>query len=328
MRITIGIAIPCLAMIFSAGINAEVRLTSVKNDHGAIDHISIEIGDQPFSDFYIGSVHAKPSLAPLRSAGGLIVTRRFPMEQVEGETRDHPHHKGLWIGYGDVNAINFWEVEPASKPSSGNPADKGKIRLVKIDELKSGKKSGSLTAIFAWLSPNETEVLEEQRTMIFYDDEKLRRVDVDATFTAKTTATFADTKEGFFAIRVADSMSGKKGGVLTNSEGAHTEKDVWGKHADWVDYVGPVDGQKIGILILDNPQNPNHPPRWHARDYGLFAVNPFGVKDFDPGSTTKGGYRLPAGQNLRFRYRVIIHPGDTSKKEIDRWYTEYSKSAK
>jgi hypothetical protein len=323
MKIITGIAIAWLAAISPAVVSAQVRLTSVNNDR-----VSIEIDGEPFSEFYLGSAYAKPFLAPLRSASGLIVTRRFPMEQVESESRDHPHHKGLWIGYGDVNGINFWEVEPLSKPSGTNPTAKGKIRLIKIDELKSGKKSGSIAASFAWLSPNEKEVLEEQRTMTFYDDEMLRRIDVDATFTAKTTATFADTKEGFFAIRVADSMAGKKDGILTNSEGAHTEKDVWGKHADWVDYVGSVEGQKVGILILDDPHNPNHPPRWHARDYGLFAVNPFGVKDFDPGSTGKGGYRLPAGESLRFRYRVIIHAGDTNKKDIARWYTEYSRSTK
>jgi methane monooxygenase PmoA-like len=328
MKLITGIAIAWLAPIWSANIDAQVQLTSVNNDHAAIDHVSIEINGEPFSEFYLGSAYAKPFLAPLRSANGMIVTRRFPMEQLAGESRDHPHHKGLWIGYGDVNGINFWEVEALSKASGTNPGDKGKVRLIKLDELKSGRKSGSVTATFAWLSPTEKEVLEEQRRMAFYDDEKLRRIDIDAIFTAKITAAFADTKEGFFAIRVADSMSGKKGGILTNSEGAHTEKDVWGKHADWVDYVGSVEGQKLGILIIDNPHNLNHPPRWHARDYGLFAVNPFGRKDFDPSSTAKGGYLLPAGQSLRFRYRVIVHPGDTSKRDIGRWYTEYSKSTK
>jgi len=328
MKSIIGNLVTLLLALSSARISAQVRLTSVNDARGAVDHISIEIGGALFSEFYLGNDYAKPFLAPLRSPSGLIVTRRFPMEQVDGETRDHPHHKGLWIGYGDVNGINFWEVEAQSKPSADNPTAKGKIHLVKLDELKSGKKSGSVTATFAWLSPEGSPVLEEHRIMTFYDDEKLRRIDVDASFTAKTDAKFADTKEGFFAIRVADSMSGKNGGVLTNSEGAHTEKDVWGKHADWVDYVGSIVGKKMGILILDNPQNPNHPPRWHARDYGLFAVNPFGVKDFEPGSTAKGGYQLPAGRSLRFRYRVIVHPGDTSKKEINRWYTDYSKSTK
>jgi Methane oxygenase PmoA len=323
LRIAAAAALVWLTPGFSPVLSAQVKITSVANDH-----LSIEINGQPFSDFYIGSSYTKPFLAPLRAATGLIVTRRFPMESAEGETRDHPHHKGLWIGYGDVNGINFWEVEAASKPSKGNPEAKGKVQLVKLDEIKSGKKSGSIHAVFNWLSPQGSPVLEEDRTMVFYADDKIRRLDVDVTFTARTKAQFADTKEGFFAIRVADSISGNKGGILTNSEGEHTEKDVWGKHADWVDYVGSVDGQKTGLLIFDNPRNPNHPPRWHARDYGLFAVNPFGVKDFDPHAETSGGYPLPAGKSLRFRYRVIIHPGDTPQKDISRWYSDYSKAGK
>ena len=115
---------------------------------------------------------------------------------------------------------------------------------------------------------------------------------------------------------------------MTNSEGVQTEKNVWGKRADWVDYDGTIDAQKVGVLIFDNPQNPNHPPRWHSRAYGLFAVNPFGVKDFDPQASDKGGYSLSNGQSLRFRYRVIVHPGDVPKKKIAAWYSDYSKKAK
>ena len=313
----------CLLLAVARCSSAQVQLSRVGNDH-----VSISIDGQPFSDFFIQSSYAKPFLAPLRSATGLIVTRRFPMELVDGESRDHPHHKGLWIGYGDVNGINFWETEPESKPSGSNPQQKGEIRLEKLNQVASGKKSGSIDASFAWLTAQGEQILEENRIMVFYADEKIRRFDVDATLTAKIRTQFGDTKEGFFAIRVADSMAGKNGGVLTNSEGRHTEKDVWGKRADWVDYVGPVAGQKIGILIFDYPQNPNHPPHWHARDYGLFAVNPFGIKEFDPASQVKGGYTLGPGNSARFRYRVIIHSGDVPKKEIARWYSDYAKSAK
>ncbi len=302
---------------------AQVAIRNIDNDH-----VEIQINGQTFSDFYIGHQYSKPFLAPLRSATGLIVTRRFPMEQVEGESRDHPHHRGLFIGFGDINHINFWETEPESKASGDNPKDKGTIRLDKLDQLKPGAKSGSVRANFNWLSPEGKHVLDEERTMVFYADDKVRRLDVDSQFTAHTAVTFADTKEGFFAIRVADSMSGKKGGIITNSEGAQTEKDVWGKRASWADYVGTIEGQKIGILILDNPQNPRHPPRWHARDYGLFAVNPFGEKAFDPKSDTPGGYHLAEGKSARFRYRVIIHPGDESKKTIAHWYDDYSKGQK
>jgi hypothetical protein len=310
-----------LVCLDSRLLNAQVKISQAGKDH-----IAIEINGKPFTDFFIGEEYAKPFLAPLRSVDDLIVTRKFPMEQVEGETRDHPHHKGLWIGYGDINKINFWEVEAESKASGDNPKDKGRVQLVKLGELKSGKKSGLFEATFAWLDPHGEPVLEEHRVTTFYADPKMRRFDIDSEFTAKTDAQFADTKEGFFAIRVADSMTGKNGGIITNSEGAHTEKDVWGKPANWADYVGMVQNQKVGILILDNPHNPNHPPRWHARDYGLFAANPFGAKDFDSKAT--GGYKLANGASARFRYRIIIHPGDTPKKQIASWYSDFAKVGK
>ena len=323
LRVVTLFGLLSLVLEFSRTGNAQVLV-----EPAGTDHVSIQVNGRPFTDFYIGPAYAKPFFAPLRSAAGQIVTRRFPMEQAAGETHDHPHHKGLWIGYGDVNGINFWEVEPQSSPSGDNPKDKGTIRLVKLNEAASGKKSGSVTATFAWLGPHGQTILNEERTIQVYADKKIRRLDVDTTFRAPSTAKFGDTKEGFFAIRVADSMTGKNGGILTNSEGSHTEKDVWGKQADWVDYVGAVEGQRIGILIFDNPHNPNHPPRWHARDYGLFAVNPFGITDFDPKTKSKGGYSIPQGQSARFRYRVIIHNADVSRKEIARWYSNYAKGSK
>lgn len=313
----------CLALASVPPVDAQVELKVVGSDR-----VSIAINGQPFSDFYIGNSYPKPFLSPLRSATGLIVTRRYPMETIEGESRDHPHHRGLWIGYGNVSDVNFWENEPDSKTSPGNPATKGRVVLERVGRVSSGKKSGSVTASFVWEAAGRGSMIEELRTMTFYADRDIRTIDVDATLTAKVNLKFEDTKEGFFAIRIADSIAGKNGGLMTNSEGAQTEKNVWGKHADWVDYDGTVEGQKVGIVIFDHPQNYNHPPRWHSRDYGLFAVNPFGVKDFDPNSTEKGGHGMTAGESMRFRYRVIIHPGDVPKKKIADWYSDFTKKTK
>lgn len=302
---------------------AQVALTRVGNDH-----ISIVINGQPFSDFYIGSDYPKPFLAPLRSAAGLIVTRGYPMQTIPGESRDHPHHRGLWIGYGNVNGINFWENElsvPNTDPET--PKQQGRIVLSKLGAIAPGKKSGNIEANFAWRAPEGAVLLGEHRLMTFYADPDLRRVDIDATFTAERDLQFADTKEGFFAIRIADSMTGKHGGIMSNSTGARTEKNVWGRRADWVDYVGTVDSQKIGIVIFDHPRNYNHPPRWHSRDYGLFAVNPFGVKDFEPNSGDRGGYSLASGQSMRFRYRVVIHSGNLATQQIADGYRAYVQSA-
>ena len=287
------------------------------------DHVAITVNGQPFSNFYIGTSYPKPFLAPLRAPTGQIVTRKFPIENVPGESRDHQHHRGLFIGYGDVSGINFWENEFEYKPTN-----KGKMVVQHLGAPKPGTKSGSITATIAWQDPSGATMIEEQRTMTIYDHPEQRTIDIESVLTAKRNVRFADTKEGFFAIRLADSMSEKNGGLMSNAEGAQTEKNVWGKRSDWVDYDGIVEGQKIGVVIFDNPANPNHPPHWHSRAYGLFAVNPFGLKDFETNAAEQGGMPLSAGESLRFRWRVVIHHGDVPMKKVSQWYIDYKKKAK
>ncbi|HEX7360740.1 MAG TPA: PmoA family protein [Bryobacteraceae bacterium] len=311
----------CAAAVSFAAISPcpAAAQVSFRNFHG--DHIAITVDGRPFSTFYIGSQYPKPFLAPLRTAGGTIVTRRYPMKMVPGESRDHPHHRGLFFGYGDINHVDLWANEPSEKVAH---LARGKFAIEKLGKLKDGKKRGSFTTTIGWQDPVGHDILRESRIMTFYADPHVRKLDWDSTLTAIRQATFADTKEGFFAIRVADSMNGRHGGVLRNSKGALGEKNVWGKRADWATYEGTVDGRQVGIAILDNPHNYKHPPRWHARAYGLFAVNPFGEKQFDRDSATPGGYTMKPGQSLRFRYRVIIYTGKMPTSTVARWYREYT----
>lgn len=287
------------------------------------DRIEIEIDGKPFSTFYIAGDAPKPYMAPLRSADGVVVTRRFPMEKVEGETRDHPHHRGLWFTHGDVNKIDYWMNEKGAKGVHGT------VKLEKVQQLKGGKKSGTIKASFIWESDKGVPLLREARTMTFYSDPKLRIIDFDATLTALEQATFGDTKEGFFAIRLRDEMREVKGtGKMTASDGKTGMKQVWGASFPWVDYSGTLDGKKLGVAIFDSPKSFRYPTYWHARDYGLFAANPFGLHDFLRDKTKDGSYTLQKGQSIRFIYRVVIHPGDTAEADVAKMYDEWAKGQK
>ncbi len=304
-------------------LGAQVEL--IRNGDAQID---IRINGEPFSSYYFGPAVPKPFLSPLRTASGIVITRRYPMEEVAGESHDHQHHRGLWIGYGEINGFNFWENEfhyRSDQPPKYDPAKLGTIALVRINELNSGRSSGDIDGLYQWVDPHRAVLLEEHRVLTFYAQSDVRTIDVSVTLTAKRAVHFGDTKEGFFGMRLADSMTEKSGGVITNSEGAQTEKDVWGKRANWVDYNGTVGGQKIGVAIFDAPENFNHPTRWHARAYGLFAANPFGYKDFEPRGTGTGGHELRPGESLHFRYRILIHSGDLPKKAIDQAYADFAK---
>jgi len=283
------------------------------------DKIDVNIDGKPFATFNSGMDAWKPFLAPLRSASGKIVTRRFPMERVEGESKDHLHHRGLWFSYDDVNGVKFWENDPTyTKPNIG------KI-VVKRAALKDGAGSKTIDAVFNWNDPSGKTLLVESRTMTFSGDSSTRTIDFDITLTASDKVVFGDTKEGAFAIRLADALAEKKGtGKMVNAEGKVGMKDVWGQRSNWVDYSGAIDGEKLGVAMFDHPANPGHPVRWHSRDYGLFALNPWGQRAFDP-KAEESHITLAPGGSLHFRWRVLIHAGDTESAHIAELYQKYAK---
>ena len=294
--------------------------------------IEIVVDGKPFSTLYYGPETPKPYLHPLRSASGKVVTRGYPMQNIPGETRDHPHHRGLWFTHGEVNGIDFWANEPGEK--SGPPI-KGKVALNKVLEVKGGPKSGALKMAFDWKTPEGKLVLTETRTMTVHSDPKLRIVDFDVTFKAGgEKVLFGDTKEGTFAIRLAAPLQEptkndkpdqtKPTGKMVTAEGRQGESQVWGKRSPWVDYWGMLEGERVGIAILDHPGNPKHPTYWHSRSYGLFAANIFGEHDFYNDKNRNGSVTVQPGETLRFRYRVVIHPGDTQEANLAALYKAYT----
>lgn len=295
---------PLLLLGAAAALPAQVQ-------YSPADH-SVSIAGKPFTTFHYGEDANKPFLAPLRSASGKIVTRRFPMEQVPGESRDHLHHRGLWFSYDDVNGVKFWENDPSyTKPNIG-----------KIVVRDTKWQDGTLSATMDWRAPNGDTLLVESRRMTFAGDDKLRTIDFEITLAAARDVTFGDTKEGAFAIRLDDHFTERKGGKMVNAEGLTGMVNVWGKRSNWVDYTAELDGERLGVAIFDNPRNPRHPTYWHARDYGLFALDPFGRAAFDPGQE-ESHWKLPKGDSLTFRWRVVIHPGDAVSAHVAEMYSRY-----
>jgi hypothetical protein len=92
-----------------------------------------------------------------------------------------------------------------------------------------------------------------------------------------------------------------------------------------VDYSGEIEGEKLGIAIFDHPSSLGHPTYWHSRSYGLFAANIFGLHDFENDKQKDGSRILEPGQTWRFRYRVMIHPGDTQSANIAALYKDWAK---
>ncbi|MGA2186770.1 MAG: PmoA family protein [Bryobacteraceae bacterium] len=295
----------------------------VKITAGA-EKIAIEIAGKPFTDFCVaGPDVTKPYLHPLRAVTGTYVTRMWPMEDVpeeEGTKKDHKHQRGLWFAHEGVNGVDFWNNE-----ASYATPNRGRIVFRKLGTITSGRDKGTLAATFEWTGPTGEVLVREDRVMTFYSGRALRMIDFDITLTAVRKVTFDDKKDGLFGIRLRPALQEDTGtGHIGNADALAGEKQVWGKPSDWCDYSGQIDGEKLGIAIFDHPENPRHPPRWHARAYGLFAGNPFGLAVFTGDASQNGSLVLQAGRQLRFRYRVVIHPGDAKSAGVAGLWKKYA----
>jgi hypothetical protein len=288
------------------------------------DVVRVEIDGQLFTEYHYRNV-SRPYFYPLLSVDGDHYTRRWPQENVPGEERDHPHHHSLWYSHGDVNGVDLWSESDKA----------GRTVQQSIIGMKSGKAQGSLITRNEWRARDGTLLAHDERTHHFSRGPGSERI-LDFTITILATQgdlTLGDTKEGTFAIRIAESMRNRQPknqpgeGHLLSSRG-HKDGDVWGKRAEWVDYWGPVNGKILGLAIFDHPANPRHPTWWHARDYGLFAANPFGVHDFEKRPKGSGDLRIPSGGSVTFRYRVLFHAGDSGLANIVSRYEEYVRTVK
>ncbi len=293
--------------------NGEPRPRGVEfaEDPGAV---GVSLDGRPFTT-YLFKTGPKPFYFPLIGPTGERFTRAFPMEEISGEKRDHPHQRSMWFTHGKVNGVDFWTE------AKGH----GTIVQTMSQVIRGGPAIGIIRTTDDWLGSDGKLVCKDERKVTFYDARKSRILDFDITI--KVTdgpVTFGDTKEGMFGVRVASSMDvdAKKGGMITNAEGL-TDAAAWGKPSPWVDYTGPVAGQTVGIAILNHPASFRHPTTWHVRTYGLFAANPFGYHDF--GMKTSGDHTIPAGESIHFGYRVILHTGDTASADLSAAYAAYAK---
>ena len=96
------------------------------------------------------------------------------------------------------------------------------------------------------------------------------------------------------------------------------ELGCWGKAASWCDCSGFIQGKEYGITILDDPENPRFPTRWHVRAYGLLSANPFGLSAFDKAKPGTGSLTIEPGDMVSFRHVVIVHRGPPSAAAIMR----------
>ena len=272
------------------------------------DSIAVSIGSRPFTTYRYGSAFPdKPVFYPVLAPNGARVSREFPMVKgVSGESADHPHHQSLWFAYDEVNGTNFWNTSTTGR---------------RIEHVDVAVEGSALTAHANWKDQDGQVVLAETKRVSFGGGTDVWWMDHDITLTAPNVAVaMGDTKEGAFGIRLNDELKEDGGsGRYINAEGLEAEKGVWGRTSDWVAIRGSVTDagtrKDVTVAIFAPPGGVNAPPYWHARAYGLFAVNPFGRKAFDP-SAPERITRLGVGDSLRAQFRIAVYDGQVAPARL------------
>ncbi|MGL4942050.1 MAG: PmoA family protein [Thermoguttaceae bacterium] len=286
---------------------------------------------KPFASVVADSF-GTPIVFPVVTAGGVEVTRDYPMrdksqQSAADPSRDHPHHRSLWLTHGNVNGVDFWAIDPFNTEPANRK--RGTIRA-KLDTPSQQENAVVVSMNNEWVTPKNETICTEKRTLRFASQDVagqvVRIIDVDSVITAvQDKVVFGDTKEGTFGVRVHDAMRVKNGGkkysgAITNAERL-TDDAAWGKRSAWCDYRGMVGEQRVGVTILNHPTSLRFPTYWHVRDYGLFAANPFGVNDFD--KSGDGAFTLARGESFTLRYRILITDGELSPETIDTLFKVY-----
>jgi hypothetical protein len=305
--------------------------------HESQRRVDITIDGKPFTSYIWPTTIMKPVLYPIIDADGFTLTRGFPLSPRPGERTDHPHHTGLWFNYANTNGFDFWNNSQAIPAARANKM--GTIVFDRILASSSGPNRGSLLTLSTWIDGNHHPILEETTDFVFSRRPGERVIERTAVLHALDRVVFNDEKDGMLGLRVASwlesptatdrtftdssgaattvrAASPDATGVYLTSEGKQGDA-AWGTRGTWCALTGHTGGHTVTIAIFDNPRNPGYPTTWHARGYGLFAVNPLGPHAFNA-KEPPINFTLEKGQSATFRYRIVFYTHAATADELNK----------
>jgi methane monooxygenase PmoA-like len=222
-----------------------------------------------------------------------------------------PHHRSLFFGCDFVNGGNYWQ----------DTLERGQIVSRGPGVAEATKTSAVIVDTCEWRQPGQpVQLTDERRFTLSVPGPRLRILDADITLRAAVDVSIQKTNHALFAIRAAHDVTPWGGGRLLSSEGQDGEKATFGKPARWCAFFGrrtQARGEPMeGIALMDHPQSPWAPCPWFTRDYGFASPMPF--------NWIEQPWRLPAGQSVRIRHRVVTFAGDPQEAGLDRLHKEWA----
>lgn len=289
-RSCLGLAL-IVPMFCSMPVTGADELPAVSFEQGE-HQLKILIDGRPFATYVFRDEKTpRPHFAHIKSPGGLQVTRNHPPQP--NDVQDHRDlHPGIWLAFGDLGGADFWR-------------NKARVQHVRFEDApEGGPGRGSFTVVNRYLDGDRIVCEEFCRHKI-----RVRPsgwlLTYDSQFHSQEPFSFGDQEEMGLGVRVASPIRVRGGnGTIVNSDGHVNEPQVWGKAADWCDYSGTLENQRIGMMVIPHPKN--FRPSWfHARDYGFVTANPFGRHALTGGDVSQ--VTIQPNDIFRLRFAVLVH---------------------
>jgi hypothetical protein len=280
--------------------------------------ISISVNGKEFTSYLFGEEHKYPFFYPVNGpVSGRSVT--------SWDQDPYPHHSSVYISLDhvvskDVTRGNYWQPRhelETGQVYSRDPRiieNNGK-RVVIRDELE-------------WIVPaTGTAHFNEIRTItVWAPSEKVRVMDFEFKFDVLEDLQINPTGHSFFSARVTPEIAvgcmnhgpdwAHLGtGTIVDSEGNRDEAGTREKFSDWAAYYGNNNGISEGLAIIQHPENDYYPAQWVSRDYGFISPSPF--------TFNKEPVKMKAGQELFFKYRLVVFSGDHQEADISHWHSDF-----
>lgn len=276
------------------------------------DHqVSFRIDGVEKLRWHFGNQYPRPFFFPFNGPSGTSLTRMG-----HPGASNHDHHQSVWFAHNKVNGLDFWANGKGTQ-----------IRQKMWYAYEDGDAEAIMASLGGWIDPKGKEVMEQEIVAALLpmpNNEHALEIQITMRPPASGEAIELDkTNFGFFAVRVAKTLSAHfGGGTLTNSEGQVDEKNIFGKAARWMDYSGPiVVGQGSeratvteGITYFDHPKNPRYPTHWHVREDGWMGAS-FCLND---------GITITSKTPLTLRYLLHAHSGAYDQQKAERVQRDFA----
>ena len=84
-----------------------------------------------------------------------------------------------------------------------------------------------------------------------------------------------ETKESLILVGLVSNLLPAFGGHVRTAGGDNDLSGINGRRSGWFSCVGVIEGETVGLSIIDHPDNLTYPTGWRLSESGQLLVSPF-----------------------------------------------------